>query len=275
MRTSQRQYIGQIYDVDTGLNYLNARYYKSDIGQFISQDSMFWQLPQELLIDPQQQNSYSYARNNPILLKDPNGDFAVLAAAVIGLIAAAYSIHNTAYAPKDIHVNYSRQNGSTLSVPVRDTNINVTTGEIKGDIYSFMKNQGFGFNTENHNLNPDVANGEKSTSLEGIKQNSILGAIELKQNCNCSPIITGGTERGFHALSKEGNGHEDGVKLDYGLERKLNNFIQNNFTPTGNRNYDQAPGYKDNLGNGYWREGNHWDNKHNQNYQYKDYSLIL
>ena len=72
-RTAQRQYIGQIYDVDTGLNYLNARYYDGNRGQFISQDSMFWQLPEELLIDPQQQNSYSYARNNPINRSDPDG----------------------------------------------------------------------------------------------------------------------------------------------------------------------------------------------------------
>ena len=27
-RESQRQYIGEIYDADTGLNYLNARYYE-------------------------------------------------------------------------------------------------------------------------------------------------------------------------------------------------------------------------------------------------------
>ncbi len=77
---TQRQYIGQVYDTDTGLDYLNARYYKAGVGQFISQDSMFWQLPQELLLDPQQQNSYSYARDNPVNMKDPSGKIAVLSA---------------------------------------------------------------------------------------------------------------------------------------------------------------------------------------------------
>lgn len=71
--TNQKQYIGQYYDTNTLLNYLNARYYHNINGQFISQDPMFWTLPQELLLDPQQQNSYSYATNNPIINSDPSG----------------------------------------------------------------------------------------------------------------------------------------------------------------------------------------------------------
>jgi len=72
--SDQRKFIGQEYDADTGLNYLNARYYDGTRGQFLSQDPMFWKLPTEILIDPQQQNSYSYARNNPINLSDPGGE---------------------------------------------------------------------------------------------------------------------------------------------------------------------------------------------------------
>ena len=36
--TVGRHYIGQTYDNDTSLNYLNAGYYRSDRGQFLSQD---------------------------------------------------------------------------------------------------------------------------------------------------------------------------------------------------------------------------------------------
>ncbi|MDP2789407.1 MAG: RHS repeat-associated core domain-containing protein, partial [bacterium] len=71
--SEQRKFIGQEYDEETKLNYLNARYYDSSNGKFMSQDPMFWSLPKELLLDPQQQNSYSYARNNPINLSDPSG----------------------------------------------------------------------------------------------------------------------------------------------------------------------------------------------------------
>ncbi len=73
-----QKYIGQEYDDFTGLSYLNARYQNGKIGRFLSQDPMFWVLPAELLIDPQQQNSYSYARNNPIGMKDPSGLLTVI-----------------------------------------------------------------------------------------------------------------------------------------------------------------------------------------------------
>ncbi len=42
------------------------------IGRFLSEDPMFW-APESLLQDPQQLNSYSYARNNPITYIDPDG----------------------------------------------------------------------------------------------------------------------------------------------------------------------------------------------------------
>ena len=70
--SAEKRYIGEYYDVDTALNYLNARYYDSSLGRFISEDSMFWS-PEGFLTDPQQQDSYSYARNNPITLSDPSG----------------------------------------------------------------------------------------------------------------------------------------------------------------------------------------------------------
>ncbi len=70
---TKRKYIGEEHDVDTGLNYLNARYYDPRRGQFLSQDPLSWAPPAEYLLDPQQLNSYSYARNNPITYKDPTG----------------------------------------------------------------------------------------------------------------------------------------------------------------------------------------------------------
>jgi peptidoglycan LD-endopeptidase CwlK len=66
-----------VYDEDTQLSYLNARYYTGARGQFISQDPEFWATSEEWLFDPQSQNAYSYARNNPINLTDPTGRSAV------------------------------------------------------------------------------------------------------------------------------------------------------------------------------------------------------
>jgi murein DD-endopeptidase MepM/ murein hydrolase activator NlpD len=56
---------------------MGARYYNSNYGRFISEDLMFWTLPKVYLLDPQQMNSYAYARNNPIIYTDPDGKTAV------------------------------------------------------------------------------------------------------------------------------------------------------------------------------------------------------
>ena len=84
--TEQRKFIGEEYDATTDLNYLNARYYNAKIGRFISEDPMFWSLPNDLLADPQQLNSYSYARNNPIVGSDPSGLVAVTVSGTTDLL---------------------------------------------------------------------------------------------------------------------------------------------------------------------------------------------
>jgi RHS repeat-associated protein len=68
----KRQYIDQFSDAQTGLNYLNARYYEGQRGQFLSQDPVFWGSKQNLA-DPQSLNVYSYANDNPINRSDPAG----------------------------------------------------------------------------------------------------------------------------------------------------------------------------------------------------------
>jgi RHS repeat-associated protein len=84
----KRQFIGQFAD-DSTLSYLQARYYDPSRGQFISQDPVFWSQEQNLR-DPQSLNSYSYAQDNPITSKDPDGkQTAPLDAAALGAIAAS------------------------------------------------------------------------------------------------------------------------------------------------------------------------------------------
>lgn len=69
--TTQREYIGEYYDEESNLSYLNARYYEANRGQFLSQDPVFW--GKQNLQNPQSLNSYSYAEGNPINKKDPTG----------------------------------------------------------------------------------------------------------------------------------------------------------------------------------------------------------
>ena len=61
-------YTGGIYDVSTGLYYLNARYYDPNDGRFISQDTY-----RGNSIDPSTLHLYVYCQNNPINYIDPSG----------------------------------------------------------------------------------------------------------------------------------------------------------------------------------------------------------
>jgi RHS repeat-associated protein len=57
--------------------FLNARYYNSAQGQFLSEDPVFLGDPKsQVLTDPQSLNSYSYANDNPIVKSDPTGRIA-------------------------------------------------------------------------------------------------------------------------------------------------------------------------------------------------------
>jgi RHS repeat-associated protein len=67
---SKYQYTGQEKDLETGLNYYNARYYNSDIAHFTQPDDVI-----PLLYNPQTLNRYSYVYNNPLTYVDPSGHF--------------------------------------------------------------------------------------------------------------------------------------------------------------------------------------------------------
>ena len=86
-----RQYIGEAYDPESELSYLNARYYQGSRGQFLSQDPVSRimntsdERTQQILRNPQLANMYSYAGNNPMMFKDPEGEFGIAALFGIGM----------------------------------------------------------------------------------------------------------------------------------------------------------------------------------------------
>jgi RHS repeat-associated protein len=63
------KYAGEIYDDETGLYYLRARYYDPQTGRFINEDSYEGQVT-----DPLSLNLYTYCENDPIDKVDPSGN---------------------------------------------------------------------------------------------------------------------------------------------------------------------------------------------------------
>ena len=78
------RYRGYYYDTDSGLYYLQSRYYDPEVGRFINADDIDYIEPETLMGC----NLYAYCGNNPVMYVDPNGKFSWLAFfAVVGISA--------------------------------------------------------------------------------------------------------------------------------------------------------------------------------------------
>lgn len=63
-------YAGYQYDKESGLYYVNARYYDSTMARFLTEDTY-----RGSLTDPLSLNRYTYCHNNPLRYTDPSGHF--------------------------------------------------------------------------------------------------------------------------------------------------------------------------------------------------------
>jgi RHS repeat-associated protein len=62
------KYAGEVYDEESGLYYLRARYYDPSMGRFISKDTY-----EGNITNPLSLNQYTYVGNNPLIYVDPSG----------------------------------------------------------------------------------------------------------------------------------------------------------------------------------------------------------
>jgi RHS repeat-associated protein len=121
--TAARQFIGQYSDT-SGLDYFHNRYYNPSQGQSISEDPAFLAIlnptrlqqltrkeQNQLFADPQQRNAYSYGRDNPVTLKDPNGtDMPSIIA-----LAAVFEVYSWTQGSVDSY-NYYNMNAKYADV---------------------------------------------------------------------------------------------------------------------------------------------------------------
>ena len=80
-------YRGYEYDSETGLYYLNARYYDSETARFLTEDTYRGEKN-----DPLSLNLYTYCKNNPLKYTDPTGHNAV----DLGYVSGSYELSERA-----------------------------------------------------------------------------------------------------------------------------------------------------------------------------------
>ena len=137
------RYRGYYYDTETGLYYLNSRYYNPEIGRYLNADKAIPGVGGDI----RGYNLFSYCMNNPINMSDPNGQWPKwiqgVANAVENLVKKAINkaINNVKAAlsskPKVSQTTnkrpYTGKPGSTYKAPNGDTRTYGPDGKPKHD----------------------------------------------------------------------------------------------------------------------------------------------
>ena len=85
-----RDYTGAVFDAETGLLYLNCRYFDPRLGRFLTPDPLFLGRPERFLERPVAHNLYLYAGADPVQYVDPTGLFLETVGKVLaGIVVVA------------------------------------------------------------------------------------------------------------------------------------------------------------------------------------------
>ena len=182
------RYRGYIYDSDTGLYYLQSRYYDPAIGRFINADAFASTDTNDLLAS----NMFAYCENNPVMYSDPTGHWIIknlvkwLAKEVVRPIVK--SVQNTL-----ANVDATFTTGLSLSMCTEFWSFNVQGGisiDTKGNVAIQGTGAGglctgpFGFSACGYNM---ITNAPNIYKLEGPGY-QVGGTMNIAG----TPIVVGG-----------------------------------------------------------------------------------
>ena len=162
------RYRGYVYDTETGLYYLNTRYYNPIWGRFINADT-----PAVVTASPDSaswdKNLFAYCDGNPVNRVDDGGEFwhFIVGAAVGGLVSGTVSAVS--------------QYITTGSINWKTVGVNAVAGAVSGALTttgiglwtSIGANAGLGSATY---ISDQIVNGDKIT-FDGLLTNAIAGGI--------------------------------------------------------------------------------------------------
>ena len=160
LNTNPFRYRGYYYDNETGLYYLNARYYDPSIGRFISPDVL------TILDETKGQinglNLYMYCNNNPVMYVDPSGHAwwhwilggLIVVALGIALVASAGSVLAAGVAIYSALCGIAFGGATTTVLSFAFVGaamvytgsllynaVNIATSELRGSTYSYSINR--------------------------------------------------------------------------------------------------------------------------------------
>jgi RHS repeat-associated protein len=110
--TNEIAYTGGIYDADTELYYLNARYYDPGDARFMTQDTYRGENT-----DPETLNLYGYCAGNPINYVDPSGHKSIKSIYYLGKYAKGNNYKNNLM-KQALHSGYYKRSQAELG-PIR------------------------------------------------------------------------------------------------------------------------------------------------------------
>ena len=189
------RYRGYYYDTETGLYFLQTRYYDPEVGRFLNRDSVQYAAPETI----NGLNLYAYCLNNPVEYVDPDGTlissfidvFSALTEIGIGgglsIVAWAYK---TGVRPKNIGIGtYNQFVNSGLTKITKASNVlsKLSTGaailsvgaSVIEDLYhDIQKGYGFGRTLSNTVTNIAIYGGTTfGIGAIGGKIGSLVGTI--------------------------------------------------------------------------------------------------
>ncbi|MFA5933696.1 MAG: FG-GAP-like repeat-containing protein [Candidatus Paceibacterota bacterium] len=230
--SEQRKFGGHIYDQETDLNYLGARYYNGTWGRFASQDSMFWSLPDSYLLDPQQQNSYSYARNNPVVYVDPDGNSAQLPAGLISVYQSIKQIFTNAFGGQKNNSTPAQVTTPTPKAQQAQTS-KVGPGDYPGD--GHIKSDYIKIT-----FDPGADNSLNQKAVNGYEQ-----IFEQASQRGITSVNFSSTAR----LDKEKfSWHNYGLAGDINIVNGIHVSKDNSYAKTLQNVIDKTPGVRENFG---------------------------
>ncbi len=180
------RYRSYYYDVETGLYYLNSRYYDPEIGRFINADTT--DVLENAKYDINGLNLYAYCDNNPVAGRDDEGDasfwkkLAVAVAVVVVVAVVAATVAAATAATGGAAGAALCAVSSTLVGAAKGAVIGAVTGALTGAATGAVQGAVEGYQET----------GTLEGTLRGMGKGAAKGAVQGAQDGMLSGMVMGG-----------------------------------------------------------------------------------